>query len=76
MLNYFRRSAQVAVLTCLLVFGSLLMLGGFETTGWSDSHHGYETSNVTHETVFLCFYIGEHTHQKYYHNSGHGNTNH
>ena len=76
MLNYFRRTVQVAALTFVLVFGSLLMVGNFETPGWSDSHHGYETSKVTHETVFLFFYIGEHSHQKYYHNSGHSNTNH
>ena len=76
MLNYFRRTAQVAVLTCVLIFGTLLMLGSFGTTGWSDSHHGFETSNETHETVIFFFYIGEHTHQEYYENGGHGNTNH
>ncbi|MYC74670.1 hypothetical protein F4X10_02720 [Candidatus Poribacteria bacterium] len=76
MLNYFRRTAQVVMLTFLLVFGTLLMVGSFEMPGWSDSHHGYEKTRMGHETVFLLFYVGKETTIKYYHNSGHSDTNH
>ena len=76
MLNYFRRTAQVIALTFVLVFGTLLMVGSFDVPVWSDSHHGYESTRMGHETVVLFFYIGKVSTITYYHNSGHGETNH
>ena len=76
MLNYFRRLVQVVVLTFVLVFGTLVMVGSFDTPSWSDSHHGYEKKKVTHETVLLFFYMGKESSQTFYHNSGHSNTSH
>ena len=37
-----RRIAQVTLLTAVLVFGALLIVGSFNTPSWSDPHHGYE----------------------------------
>ena len=71
MLNYFRRTAQVAVLTCVLIFGTLLMLGSFETTGWSDSHHGFEYTREIHYEIFYVWYKGRSKLEKHYESGGH-----
>ena len=38
MFGYMRRIAQVTILTFVLVFGSLLVVGSFDTPGWSHAH--------------------------------------
>ena len=38
MFGYMRRIVQVISLTFVLVFCSLLVVGSFDTPGWSDSH--------------------------------------
>ena len=76
MLNYFRRTAQVVMLTCVLIFGTLLILGSFETTGWSDSHHGYGHTKTVHNDWIFWWYTGETIVHEEYSNGGHGNTSH
>lgn len=43
MLAKVRRIAQVTLLTAALVFGAMLMIGNFDTSGWASSHHTSET---------------------------------
>lgn len=43
MLAKVRRIAQVTLLTAALVFGTMLMIGNFDTSGWASSHHTTET---------------------------------
>ena len=75
MISRFRRSTQVVVLTCMLVFGSLLMLGSFEMPSWSDPHHGGSYYHKIHKS-FLIFYYGHTMHEGSYASGGHGNTSH
>lgn len=42
MLAKIRRIAQVTLLTATLVFGTMLMIGNFDTSGWASSHHTTE----------------------------------
>ena len=42
MLAKIRRIAQVTLLTVALVFGAMLMIGNFDTSGWASSHHTTE----------------------------------
>ena len=75
MLNYFRRTAQVAILTFVLSFGVLLMIGGFNVPVWSDSHHGYSFENSVHKSRILWYSGATHVHREY-HNGGHGDATH
>lgn len=76
MISQFRRMTQVAILTCMLVFGTLLMVGSFEAPVWSDPHHGKSVKHKIHQTWFFFLYGGHETHQNFYQNGGHGNTSH
>lgn len=75
MLSHFRRTAQVIALTFVLVFGTFLILSGFETLGWSDNHHGYAGYVKTHVGWWPIYY---HTtnHTENYRASNHGDTVH
>ena len=42
MFGYMRRIAQVTLLVVLIVFGSLLVIGSFDTPGWSHHHYVQE----------------------------------
>ena len=37
---HIQRIAQITLLTVVLVFGTLLIVGSFNSIGWSDAHHG------------------------------------
>lgn len=37
---HIQRIAQITLLTVVLVFGTLLIVGSFNNIGWSDAHHG------------------------------------
>lgn len=69
------RFAQVALITVILVFGSLLVIGSFDIPGWSDAHHGYESYVEAHGGIFLWYIGGTYRHVHYKH-SGHGDTIH
>lgn len=43
MLRHVRRIAQVTLLTAVLVFSTLLVVGSFNTPSWSDGHHTEES---------------------------------
>ena len=73
MLNYFRRTAQVVALTFVLIFSSLLMIGGLEVPSWSDAHHGYSHERIVHIDRIFWWYTGELKVHQEYHNGGHGN---
>ncbi|MYC74671.1 hypothetical protein F4X10_02725 [Candidatus Poribacteria bacterium] len=72
MLNYFRRTAQVVMLTFLLVFGTLLMVGSFEMPGWSDAHHGDSYYADVHYKVAWIWYMGKTVLHEDYESGGHG----
>lgn len=71
MFRHFRYITQVVALTFVLLFGALLMVGSFETPGWSDPVHVVQ--ETTHETVFYFYLPLTTTH---YVHSGHGDTSH
>lgn len=75
MLNHFRRIIQVVVLTFVLVFGTFLILSGFNTLVWSDNHHGYDGYILVHGN-WWPWYIGKTSHTEIYHASNHGDTIH
>ena len=76
MISQFRRTVQVATLTFVLVFGMLLMIGGFEMPVWSDPHHGGTSYHKKHGTVMFFLYGGVTMEHAFYVNGGHGNTTH
>jgi len=53
MLANVRCIAQVTLLTAVLVFGALLIVGSFDSPGWSDAHHGWE--HTWTEYVAFCW---------------------
>lgn len=49
MLRHVRRIAQVTLLTAVLVFSTLLVVGSFDSSVWSDAHHGGSVTVTFHE---------------------------
>jgi len=58
MLAKIRRIAQVTLLTATLVFGTMLMIGNFDTSGWASSHH---TTEIYVGTAGIHFSYEEYT---------------
>ena len=56
MVRHFRRVAQVVALTCVLIFSTLLMVGSFETLGWSDEHHTHTYEDREHRNFYGIYY--------------------
>lgn len=67
MLSYFRRSVRVIALTCVLIFSALLMLGSFDTLGWSDEeHHTHTYEKREHRIFYSIYYEYRHTENYYF----------
>jgi hypothetical protein len=73
-MNYVQRIAQITLLTVVLVFGTLLIVGSFNNIGWSDAHHGeshtgphyFHLNNGHHDVQHIKhsdYVNGEHGHQ-------------
>ena len=60
MLTQVKRIAQITALTLVLVFGTLLVVGSFDTPVWSSSdHRGSETHNYSGISVWkLNIHVG------------------
>lgn len=59
MIRYIKRTLQVTLLTAMLVFSGLLIMGSFDTPSWSASDH------VTHETYSSWWFIHTSGHESY-----------
>ena len=76
MITYVRRIVQVTLLTMVLVFGAMLIVGSLDTPGWSDPHHGYSTKGKIHVQIVPWVYAGAEVEHEAYVNGGHGSQSH
>lgn len=65
MVRHFRRITQVVALTFVLLFCTLLVVGSFDTLGWSDEHHTHRHEIQEHR-ILLGIYYSYHETTEYY----------
>ena len=71
-MSHVQRVLQVSVVTAVLVFGSLLILGTFDNVGWSDDHHGKSHTGSAYMTKMKDVHELVHQTHSDYVNGQHG----